>query len=209
MGQVLLVRHGQASFGTDHYDALSALGEEQAAHVGRALAAAGVVPDLVLHGGLQRQRDTAAIAAKAAGWDAPFEEDVRWDEFELAGTAARMAASSLADAREFQAWYESATDRWLDGAHEPGDESRLDFVARVTAALARATQVGTAVVFTSGGPVATLTAELSDGGNAAYRKLMPAMVNTSVTKVVSGRRGLTLLSWNGHDHLERTQVTYR
>lgn len=209
MGQVLLVRHGQASFGTDHYDALSELGEQQAALVGEALGRLGVIPDLVLHGGLQRQRDTAAIAAKAAGWDAPFEEDVRWDEFELAGTAAQMAASSLADAREFQAWYEARTDRWLDGAHEPGDESRVDFLGRVTAALNRAAEVSTAVVFTSGGPVASLAAELCDGGNAAYRKLMPAMANTSVTKVLSGRRGLTLLSWNAHDHLAREQVTYR
>ncbi len=207
VGQVVLVRHGQASFGTEDYDVLSPLGEQQAELVGRALA--GLRPDLVLHGSMRRQRETAVIAAKAAGWDAPIECDERWDEFELAGSAARMASREPDGAQAFQRWYEQATDRWLAGAHEPGDEPRADFVARVTAALARAAEVPTAVVVTSGGPVATIAAELLEGGGAAYRRLMPAMVNTSVTQVVSGRRGMTLLSWNTHQHLAREQVSYR
>ena len=207
MGQVVLVRHGQASFGTDDYDALSPLGELQAELVGRALG--GLRPGLVLHGSLRRQRRTAEIAAKTAGWDAPVECDERWDEFELTGAAARMASRGPDAVSAFQRWYEQAIDRWLAGEHEPGDESRADFESRVSAALRRAAEVPTAVVFTSGGPVATIAAELVDGGASAFRRLMPAMVNTSVTQVVSGRRGFTLVSWNFHQHLAREQVRYR
>lgn len=212
MGQVLLVRHGQASFGMDDYDVLSATGEEQAAILGRHLARTlgGVVPDLVVHGSLRRQRDTALIAGKAAGWDAPVETDARWDEIAIVGDAGRMAKSSLDSAREFQRWYEARTDDWLDGVPVESQESFVDFGARVRSAFDAVVGRGsTVVVVTSGGVVSALTAALSGGGAPVYRTLMPAMVNTSVTKVVTGRRGATLVSWNAHDHLRRDQVTYR
>ncbi|WP_110240313.1 histidine phosphatase family protein [Nocardioides gilvus] len=207
MGQILLVRHGQASFGTDDYDVLSALGEEQAGLLGRELA--GLSPDVVVHGELRRQRETAVIAAGAAGWTAPVRVDPRWDEFELAGSAARMASREEGSRKAFQRWYEGATDRWLAGEHEPGDEPWVDFCARTSAALVDLSTVGTAVVFTSGGPIAALAAALLDGGAASYRRLMPVMVNTSVTRVVMGRRGTSLISFNGHEHLSRDLVTYR
>ena len=35
MGTIYLVRHGQASFGSDDYDQLSPLGEEQSWHLGQ------------------------------------------------------------------------------------------------------------------------------------------------------------------------------
>ncbi|MBE7324633.1 histidine phosphatase family protein [Nocardioides sp. Y6] len=208
MGQVLLIRHGQASFGTDDYDRLSAVGQEQAVALGRALA--GLTPELVVHGELRRQRETAEHAVAVAGWDAPVEVDPRWDEFEMVGSAARMARSSLTDAREFQAWYEAATDRWLAGEElEPGQEPYAEFTARTSGALAAVAEHGTAVVFTSGGPIASLSAGLLDGGQAAYRRLMPVMVNASITKILVGRRGMSLVQFNGHDHLTREQVTYR
>jgi len=34
MGQLLLVRHGQASFGADDYDQLSAMGQKQSIRLG-------------------------------------------------------------------------------------------------------------------------------------------------------------------------------
>jgi broad specificity phosphatase PhoE len=48
VGQVLLVRHGQASWGAADYDVLSPLGERQAVATGTFLA--GVRPDAVVHG---------------------------------------------------------------------------------------------------------------------------------------------------------------
>ena len=51
------IRHGQASFGAEDYDVLSDHGEEQARRLGSSLAS--LSPDLVVHGSLKRQRDTA------------------------------------------------------------------------------------------------------------------------------------------------------
>ncbi|MEI2821408.1 MAG: histidine phosphatase family protein [Marmoricola sp.] len=66
MGQVILVRHGQASWGAADYDVLSPLGETQATAVGRALK--DVQPTVVVHGEMKRQADTARLAVEAAGW---------------------------------------------------------------------------------------------------------------------------------------------
>ena len=206
MGQILLVRHGQASFGADDYDVLSDRGEEQAALLGATLA--GLTPDLIVHGSLRRQRETAKIIAESAGWTTPMQVDPRWDEIEFSGSQSRMAAREIG-AAAFQRWYEVATDRWLSGEHESGDESWTDFGGRTSAALAALSDAGTAVVVTSGGPIAALTAALVDGGTPAYRRLMPVVVNTSVTRVIAGRRGLSLLSFNTHEHLGRGMVTYR
>ena len=82
MSQVLLVRHGQASWGAEDYDVLSDTGAEQARVLGRAFAARGLVPDLVVHGSMRRHRETARFVAEAAGWDLAVDEDAGWDEFE-------------------------------------------------------------------------------------------------------------------------------
>ena len=60
MGRLLLVRHGQASFGADDYDALSELGHEQARVLGESFARRGIRPELVLSGSLRRHEGTVA-----------------------------------------------------------------------------------------------------------------------------------------------------
>ena len=50
MSELLVIRHGQASFGQDNYDVLSDLGHEQARAAGAALREAGWVPDRLVTG---------------------------------------------------------------------------------------------------------------------------------------------------------------
>jgi broad specificity phosphatase PhoE len=224
MSQILLVRHGQASWGAADYDVLSEVGERQARVVGAALAARGVRPDVVLHGAMKRQRETARLLAEAAGPGAPWdrlEEDATWDEMDHHAVLERQPRTFHGDEpspREFQAWFERATDRWTSGEfdHEYA-ESFPAFTARVRAALdalaRRLAPSGTAVVVTSGGPVARLSAELLAAGTRTHSLLAPVVVNASVTKIVVGRRGTTLVSFNDHSHLEATGdedlLTYR
>ena len=210
MGQILLVRHGQASWGAADYDVLSPLGEEQATAVGAALA--DLEPDVVVHGSMLRQLRTAELAAAAAGWSLPLSEDPRWNEMDhLAVLAAQPADfEGEPDKREFQTWFEAATDRWTSAEfdHEY-DEPYPEFRSRVLAALSELAGVGTAVVVTSGGPVSVVGSELLDAGLSTYRRLAPVVVNASVTTVVSGSRGLTLVGFNEHRHLPGRLLTYR
>jgi broad specificity phosphatase PhoE len=209
MGQVLVVRHGQASFGAEDYDVLSPHGEEQARRLGSTLAS--LSPDLVVHGSLKRQRDTARLVASAAGWSAELTEDVRWnelDQFSQFSAIDQMPDES--DAAAFQRWYESAMGRWSSGDHD-GDytESYAAFHDRSAAALDAVASGGTVVAVSSGGPISALVTRLLDGGPATYARLLPTTVNTGVTRIVSGRRGLTLVSYNEHAHLLPEHVTYR
>lgn len=210
MGRILLVRHGQASWGAADYDVLSSVGEEQATAVGAALA--DVQPDVVVHGSMERQRRTAELAAAAAGWTVPSSVDERWNEMDhLAVLAAQPTDfEGEPDKRQFQAWFEAATDRWTssDFDHEY-DEPYPAFRSRVLAALAELSDVGTAVVITSGGPVSVVGSELLDAGLPTYQKLAPVVINASVTTVVSGSRGLTLVGFNEHRHLAGRLLTYR
>lgn len=209
MGQILVVRHGQASFGAEDYDVLSDTGQEQARVVGRALA--HLAPDLVVHGSLVRQRRTAELAAEAAGWSAPLKEDRRWNELEsLAQFAAVSGSPDALDGDEFQRWYDAAMARWTGGEHDADyHESFAGFCERANAALADVTEAGTVVAFSSGGPIAAIVADLLAGGAPTYGRLLPGIVNTGITRVIAGRRGQTLLSFNEHQHLAPEQVTYR
>lgn len=47
MAELYLVRHGQASFGTENYDRLSALGEQQGVWLGEYFARQDIVFDRV------------------------------------------------------------------------------------------------------------------------------------------------------------------
>ena len=222
MGQILLVRHGQASWGADDYDVLSEVGEQQAVVLGRTLT--GLVPDVVLHGAMTRQRRTAELLADAAGWSAPLREDARWDEMDHLAVLAAHPRDDGADAAgepdrvQFQAWFEAATDRWTSGGHDDDyDESFPAFCRRVADGLAdlagsaSGPTTGTAVVVTSGGPISAVTAHLLAADVATYTRLAPVVVNTSITRVITGRRGTTLVSFNEHAHLQDRPdlLTYR
>ena len=75
---VLLVRHGQASFGAEDYDVLSPAGVRQSALLAEALRRRGVEPARLVSGTLRRQTETAAAFAE-------FGEpatDERWNEYD-------------------------------------------------------------------------------------------------------------------------------
>ena len=220
MGRVLLVRHGQASWGADDYDVLSETGWEQSRLLGRALRERGIEPTLVVHGTMRRHRETAEAAGLADGATV----DAGWDEFDHLGMLGAVPAhheGGQPTRAEFQAWFEEATDRWTGGEHDAEyDEPFAAFGDRVAAALRRTAQVagsGSAIVFTSGGPTSWATATLlgadldRPGQARLWRRLNPVCVNSGVTRVVSGRRGLTLVSFNEHTHLDPQPdlLTYR
>ncbi|GAB2681672.1 histidine phosphatase family protein [Kribbella swartbergensis] len=222
MPTVYLIRHAQASFGKSDYDRLSPNGEQQAALLGKALAGRGVSPDLVVCGSMRRHAQTAALALP----DAAADVDKGFDEFDhdevivAHKPAYRRRAVMLADlartghpGRAFQQMFTAATERWTLGGDQY-TESFADFCDRSEAAVRRtAERLGkgeTAVVVTSGGPIAAVVSRLVSGGDGLWLKLNPVTVNTAITKIVSGRSGLTMVSYNEHGHLDGTQLlSYR
>ena len=265
MGRLLLVRHGQASFGAEDYDALSGLGAEQARVLGKSLAERGFRPGLVLRGTLRRQEGTVAGLLAGLGHDRsddrsgdrsddgshdrsgdeshdrndgriPVRADPGWDEFDFQHVVAvhhppyRDRAYLHAEldrsdqpARAFQEIFEAAAGRWCAGAHDAEyAESFPAFRDRVAGALQRAGELVAehrdVVAVSSGGPIAMAVALLTAGPDphpatlaAIWAALNRVAVNTGVTKLVAGRRGLWMSTYNEHTHLESDPrlLTYR
>ena len=200
MPVVLLVRHGQASFGADDYDVLSEVGEQQSRVVGEELARRALRDPYVVSGSLRRQRDTASLA----GLDAAV--DPRWDEYDHLGLLQRYVAPDSphdGSSRSVQALLDQALAAWT--ADEAGG-----FAAWSGGALAALSELPSgrdAVVFTSGGVIAAVAGALL--GVDALVPLNRVTVNGAVTKVVVGRSGASLVAFNEHAHLPPELVTYR
>ena len=225
MSRILLVRHGQASFGAADYDDLSPTGHEQSRVLGAALAARGLTADVVVAGEMKRHAQTATAVLEGSGWRADVEVDAGWNEFDhlqvLAVHDQPATAEGESEKAAFQRWFEEATARWTSGDHDESyDESFTAFTSRVGAAMDRLVQAlpgkGTAVVLTSGGPIAWAAAALLADGDGPrtdlWLRLNPVSINTGVSTVVCGSRGTTLVSFNAHDHLTHGSadlLTYR
>jgi broad specificity phosphatase PhoE len=220
MAVIYLIRHAQASFGARDYDKLSAQGEQQAVRLGETLAARGVKPSMVVAGSMRRHARTAELAGFTPEVDKGFDE-FDHDELIVAHKPAyRQRALMLADLsrgghpkRAFQEMFTAATQRWIEGG-DGYTESFAAFCERSEAAVRRtADRLGkgeTAVVFTSGGPIAVVVSRLLSGGDGLWPRLNPVTINTAITKVVSGRSGLTMVSYNEHGHLDGTELlSYR
>lgn len=218
MGLLLLVRHGQASFGADDYDVLSPIGWEQGRLLGRHLAE--LAPSVLLRGSMRRHRETLDAAIEAAGWQSEIVEDDRWDEFDHLAVVAAYPdlPTGQLDRRAFQAAFEQATGRWSAGAHDDDyAESFAAFrertLAAMTEAAGRAGSGETVVVVTSGGVVAALCAALIGIDEASYaaawQRFNTVCVNSGVTRVVVGSTGPRLLTFNEHGHLGPEVLTYR
>ena len=245
MSVILLVRHGQASFGKADYDLLSDVGERQSRVLGRSLAARGIDPDLLVTGAMKRHRQTLDHTVDSAGWDGvTVTVDEGWNEFDHEHVIevhkphykSQMVMKAdlvrtLKPRQAFQAMFEEATRRWAGGEFDDEyKESFTAFSSRVEEALIRTAAAlepkQTAVVFTSGGPIAAVAAAIlspsgessagqggaGQGGAELWGRLNITTINTAVTKVVVGGRGQTLVSMNDHSHLESAEpglVTYR
>jgi broad specificity phosphatase PhoE len=220
MGVLLLVRHGQASLGAADYDRLSELGRRQAQVVGARLAGPGLTIDRVVAGELSRQRDTAEAIMNALG--RPLSElgsDGRLDEYDHVAVMARHDAGiSFANAtadgergRQLQSALEEAIGSWISGGSEYG-ESHDTFIERVQGAIGDlVTKPGGTIAVTSGGVIAAYCALSLGLPVERWPSLARLVVNASITKIISGRTGTSLVTFNDHAHLEsdRALITYR
>jgi broad specificity phosphatase PhoE len=219
---IYLIRHAQASFGADDYDALSPLGLQQARVLGEVLAQRlhGVGALQVWCGAMRRHRQTAEGCLAALAGEHALEVHAGFNEFDHEqviavfepryATRGAMQAElrQAADpARAFQAMFERAMARWTGGGFDADYvESWPAFQARCRAALdhvaAAVPRGGTALVFTSGGTLAALMQSLLGLDVEAALRLNWRFANAGISKLALGRDGPRLLSLNEHGHFE-------
>jgi len=230
MPTILLIRHAQASFGTADYDVLSERGHAQVEALHRSLERRGIVADRVVSGSLRRQLDTARPwSSQDAGGDSGATIDERWNELDNDDVLSHHSAVQTRltrgpgetgpeiSSRDFQVVFDQALQEWVDaGAASPSRRSWPDFLSNVKVALdhfgAGLRSGETGMAFTSSGVIAALAASLIGVPERAFVPLNRVSVNASITKVIVGSRGKTLVSYNEHGHLEDASgalVTYR
>lgn len=219
MTAVYLLRHGQASFGGADYDVLSEVGKQQAMVLGEELARRAVDVHAVWSGGLRRQLATAEGCLAEAGIDVPVRQDARWNEYDHLGLvpSGQPDPTEADAARTFQRLLDDAIESWVTGGHAVGTTGTWDefsggahtALGEVFADLPRGRA---ALVFTSAGVISAVCARLLSAPAAGYLALNRTMANASITKLVSGRSGISLVSVNEHGHFEgprRELLTYR
>ena len=231
MTTIYLVRHGQASFGAANYDQLSALGERQAALLGRWWQQTGVTAHSVVVGAMQRHLQTAqACLAELGRPDAAGEAhvDPGFNEYDHEAilriyrpdlgdhVAVRrylmaQAEQGIDPKRAFQRVFMQAVDRWTSGQHDADyAESWVDFQQRCRAAVQRAAALAqerghdSVVVFTSGGPIMAITQDVMGVPDERAFDLAWSLHNAGVTKLKARPSGLRLSGFNDVAHLDIT-----
>lgn len=234
MGQILLVRHGQAQFAADDYDRLSDLGREQARLLGDWFTKGGRRIDAAVTGSMRRHRETAEECLMRASGGLRLSEcriDPGFDEYdsdevvmcrhpEFADPAALRAHVRAAEnpRRTFQGLFAAAMTRWMCGEHD-GDyrESWQAFRDRCVAALKRVVDGAgpsqRVVVFTSGGPIAAICQDLLGLDPKRTLDVNTVLVNCATTGLLYQPDLVSLSHLNNYAHLEQSgnpkMVTYR
>ena len=222
MASIFLIRHGQASFGTDNYDRLSELGCRQAEVLGRYLVDHDIHFDAIYSGELQRQRKTAQIANSAADHAREHIVDARFNEIDNEGQLEvitpvllerqpelqEFVDRAFGSSKDYQKLLEQVFNYWVAlGDEGPnGLQSWAEFSAGTRSALAELmTSHGSGKnvgIFTSGGTIATIVAQvLGLDGGATYQFYEP-MINCSVTRLLYNKNKVSLSYYNDHSFLD-------
>lgn len=202
MGDIILVRHGQAnSHATteEDYDRLSDLGRTQSNWLGDWLRAHDYAFDHVVSGTLRRHRQTVA----GMGYDA--DEDPRLNELDyhtLTDALHRVKGEPLPTGDTFADHMPKVFAAWRE-AEIQGAEPYQAFEDRVSALLADAARPGRRVLcVTSGGVIGMVLRHLLDLDILKMSRVMLPIWNTSVHRLHVRDTETILAGFNAIPHLE-------
>lgn len=201
MGEVILVRHGQAnSAATDevNYDRLSDLGRQQARWLGEWFGDSHF--DRVVCGTLQRQRDTAAEMGFSDVQIDPRLNEL--DYYTLSDALKQHSGHTLDLEENFVLHARAVLEAW-ERAEIQGQETFNDFESRVKDVLDEAMEEGVRVLcVTSGGVIGMMIRHLLDLDLWRLAQVMTPIFNTSVHHVHVTTHGSMLAGFNAIPHLE-------
>lgn len=204
MGQITLVRHGQANSGAlteEDYDRLSETGGRQAEILGQYLRDTGEAFDLVLRGTLKRHDGTATrmgtIGAEA-GIDARLNE---MDYLTLGRALEENHGVPQPGPDSFMDHFIQVMTAWKQ-AEIIGQETYESFETRIAGVLEEAMQPGRRVLcVTSGGVIAMMIRHLLRLDLPAMARVALPIYNTSLHRIDVTPRGAVLSGFNAIPHL--------
>lgn len=236
MGDIYMIRHGQASFGEEDYDRLSPCGIRQAKILGHHMARTLGDIDAIYSGTLDRQVKTARELRDRLGETGAALFDIirteAFDEYDSTavwqGYIPLLVAEDPAieseleniftDKRAFQKMFEGVMRRWVSNNPDPpGIPNWKDFKDRVRDGLVSAVgEMGPKkriVISTSGGPISTAV-QLSLGlSDEKTLEIAWQLLNASITRFKYNEHRIGLAGFNDVSHLEVERdeklLTYR
>jgi broad specificity phosphatase PhoE len=214
MAILILVRHGQASFGSENYDRLSDLGWQQSQWLGEYFKDRGLNFHSVHSGTLERQRDTARGILDAMGCsNQSISEDAGFNEYH----AEPVLRAYLGDVDPVEMQNSSYRDYWRAfrramaawAADELTDipESWDAFGQRMTRALHQCVQSterdDIVLAVSSGGAITRGLSDLLDMSASSAIELNLQFRNSAFCELIASSAGLRLINMNTYPHLDR------
>ncbi|HEX3398173.1 MAG TPA: histidine phosphatase family protein [Steroidobacteraceae bacterium] len=230
MGTIYLVRHGQAAFGTDHYDRLTDLGFAQARLLGGYFGRRNIRFDAVFTGTLRRQTETAQgiLEGHPELGSSPTQESFPGlDEYKpeaiMMALTGNFPAPALAAARrdpvvvrEHFRVLREALLAWAEDRTKPEGmpvwQAFQDSAVEALVEARRRFPDGNVLIVSSGGPIAAVVAAALNAPPATAVELNLRIRNSSLTEFAATPRRHNLISFNGLPHLDTnpdlTLITY-
>lgn len=215
MSTLTLLRHGQAAFGSNHYDRLSDLGHQQARATGEFFRARGWRFDRCYAGPRQRQQLTATLACPE--FEGQLLEEDRLDEFAegshiLAAAEARTGtpvhSDSSMDKKARLRVYLEQIELWASGSEtiegaptaKAFCQSVDDWLKDATADPASGQQL---LATTSAGVIAAVLCQVLGLHERHIADFMRVTGNASLTTIVFSSGRFALQDFNGSGHLPK------
>lgn len=220
MGQLTLVRHGQASFGADDYDQLSDLGKRQSIRLGAYWRQTAVHKpdalkfDAVFMGSLKRHRQTWEGIAEGADLNMTPEIWPGLNEYDSHALIETVHPEPLAkpDNPEMYKHHfrllRTALQKWMAGETQPrGMPSYAAFAEGIQSVLThvRTHHQGRVLLVSSGGPISTAVGQVLGAPAETSIELNLRIRNTAVTDFIFSNSRHMLLSYNNLPHLEDSE----
>ncbi len=224
MTTIYLIRHGQASAGTDNYDVLSPVGRQQAKILGEYFRAIDLQFDAAYSGSLTRQKDTATIALgaeeSALHIADNFNEYHHTEIFQhylpiLAQSNKEVAAAAQAGPNNLMtmAVFTALMNAWAIDDSPTGTadtiESYQQFKDRIKAGLDQiAADHGpkdTVAIFTSGGVICTILQTIFKPPPLHSFEMNWGINNASISRIKQHPQKLHLGEYNNISHLALLQ----
>lgn len=211
MGRLLLVRHGQASFGAEDYDQLSDLGRRQCTRLGEYLRERGATFEAVITGTLRRHAQSWQGIAEGLGAPADALPWSGLNEYDSEAVIATVHPHKLQKpespemVRHHFRLLRDGLRAWMTGEAQPrGMPSYTEFVAGVRGALdhVRTRHEGDVLMVSSGGPIATAVGLVLGTPAETTIELNLRIRNSSVTEFAFTPKRHMLVTYNTLPHLD-------
>ena len=216
MSELYLIRHAQASFGTDDYDKLSNLGHEQSFALGKSLANLGIAPNVWIRGEMRRHRETLEGISRGIG-EHNIETTVHsgLNEFDFSALLNARFKDKLPPDRmhtDRKIHFRTLRDTvllWQEDKIDSPPESWTEFSARVSNAkeFIRSQKAETIVTVSSGGAISQLISATLQTPAKQQIMLQLQMKNCSVSKFIFNEKSFYLHGFNETPHI--TAATQR